>query len=49
MYDWRPPWPAIQISDCEWIILCNHWVHPAAVVRRIDPVGEHPAHFRVVT
>jgi hypothetical protein len=49
MYDWQPPWPPIQISDCEWIILRNHWVHPAAVVRRIDPVDEHPAHFRVVT
>jgi hypothetical protein len=49
VYDWQLQWPPIEISDCEGIILRNHWVHPAAVVRRIDPVGEHPAHFRVVT
>jgi hypothetical protein len=49
MHDWQPPWPPIRISDCEWIILRNHWVHPAAVVRRFDSDDDHPVYFRVVT
>ena len=49
MNDWQPPWPPIQISDCEWIILRNYWIRPAAVVRRMEPAGELKAYFRVVT
>jgi hypothetical protein len=49
MYNWEPSWPPIRISDCEWIILRNHWVRPAAVVRRIEARNGAPARFRVVT
>jgi hypothetical protein len=49
MHDWQPPWPPIQIAECEWIILRNHWKRPAAIVRRIEGDNGCPAHFRVVS
>lgn len=46
---WDPPWPPIQISDCEWIVIRNYADMPVAVVRRFDATAEHPPYFRVVT
>lgn len=47
--EWDPPWPPVQISDCEWIIIRNYPDAPAAVVRRFDATYEHTTYFRVVT
>lgn len=46
---WEPPWPPVQISDCEWVIIRNYAETPAALVRRFDADADHPAYFRVVT
>lgn len=43
------PWPPIQISDCEWIIMRHDRAKPKAVVRRFDADERHPSYFRVVT
>lgn len=43
---WEPPWPPIQISDCEWVIVRDDPRRPAGLIRRIDT---DPPHFRVVT
>jgi hypothetical protein len=43
------PWPPIQVSDCEWIIMRHERTRPKAIVRRFDGTSEHPAYFRAVT
>ena len=40
------PWPPIQISDCEWIIMRHDRTRPKAIVRRFEAT---PPYFRVVT
>lgn len=46
---WDPPWPPVQISECEWVIVRNHIGRPKALVRRFDATRDHPTFFRVVT
>lgn len=43
---WITPWPLVQISEVEWVIIRDDPRHPAALVRVIP---ERPtAHYRVV-
>ncbi len=46
---WVPPWPPVQISDCEWVVIRNYPDSPAALIRRLDATFEHTTYFRVVT
>jgi hypothetical protein len=48
-HSWDPPWPPVQISDCEWIIIRDHPDTPAAIIRRFDATAERSSYFRVVT
>ena len=43
------PWPPIQISDCEWIVMRHEPSRPKAVIRRFDANADHATYFRVVT
>ena len=43
------PWPPIQISDCEWIIMRHERTRPKAIVRRFEASEHHAGYFRVVT
>jgi hypothetical protein len=43
------PWPPIQISDCEWVIMRHERSRPKAVVRRFDATTDRPTYFRAVT
>jgi hypothetical protein len=45
---WQPPWPPIQISECEWVILRDDRRRPRAMIRRFE-FGEHgETWYRVV-
>lgn len=46
---WKTPWPPIEISDCEWMIMRDSHERPAAVIRRIQVGPRHETLFRVVT
>jgi hypothetical protein len=48
-HTWDPPWPPVQISDCEWVIVRDHPDAPAAIIRRFDATADHSSYFRVVT
>ncbi|MFP7833150.1 hypothetical protein [Marisediminicola sp. LYQ134] len=37
---WQPPWPPLQISECEWVIIRDSQRQPAAIIRRFE-FGEH--------
>lgn len=43
------PWPPIQISDCEWIVMRHERSRPKALIRRFDATPERTTYFRVVT
>ncbi len=43
------PWPPIQISDCEWIVMRHERTRPKALIRRFDANADHGTYFRVVT
>lgn len=43
---WQTPWPMIQISDLEWVIMRDHPARPAALVRYIDKKRDES--YRVV-
>jgi hypothetical protein len=43
---WQPPWPLIQISDNEWVIMRDQAARPAALVRYIKDKPDSP--YRVV-
>ena len=43
------PWPPIQISDCEWVVMRHERTRPKAVIRRFEASAGHPVYFRVVT
>lgn len=43
------PWPPIQVSDCEWIVMRHERTRPKAIIRRFDATTEHATYFRVVT
>jgi len=32
---WQTPWPMIQISESEWVIMRDHPARPAALVRHL--------------
>jgi hypothetical protein len=42
---WTTPWPLVQVSDVEWVILRDDPAHPAALVREIP---NRPNRYRVV-
>ncbi len=42
---WVTPWPAVQISDVEWIIIRDDPAHPAALIRELP---NRPNRYRVV-
>jgi hypothetical protein len=43
------PWPPIQVSDCEWIVMRHEKSRPHAMVRRFAASPEHPEYYRVVS
>ena len=43
---WQPPWPLIQISSNEWIIIRDQPGRPAALVRYLENKPDTP--YRVV-
>jgi hypothetical protein len=43
---WQTPWPLIQISGCEWVIMRDHPSKPAALVRYLEDKPEE--RYRVV-
>ena len=43
---WQPPWPLIQISSNEWIIIRDQATRPAALIRHIENKPDSP--YRVV-
>jgi hypothetical protein len=47
--EWDPPWPPVQVTDCEWVVIRNYADMPAAVIRRFDATASHGTYFRVVT
>lgn len=36
VFRWQTPWPLIQVSELEWIVMRDHASRPAAIVRRLD-------------
>ena len=44
---WQPPWPMIQISEHEWIVIRDDPRRPAAVVREL-PDKLDGGRFRIV-
>lgn len=46
---WDPPWPPVQISDCEWVVVRNSIAKPKAVIRHFPKTPERPEYFRVVS
>lgn len=47
--EWKPPWPPIRISDCEWIIMRSSDHLPAAVIRSMKMGPRQERFYRVVT
>lgn len=47
--DWTPPWPPIQISRDEWIVMRDDKRIPVAVIRRLRLGPRQETFFRVVT
>jgi hypothetical protein len=43
---WQTPWPLIQISGREWVIMRDHPSRPAAIVRYLDDKPDN--RYRVV-
>ena len=43
------PWPPIQISDCEWVVMRHERTRPEAVIHRFEARDAQPAYFRVVS
>lgn len=43
------PWPPIQISDCEWIVMRHERARPQAVIHRFEAKDARPAYYRVVS
>ena len=33
---WQTPWPLIQISEVEWVVMRDHPARPVALVRHLD-------------
>lgn len=46
---WAPPWPPIQVSTDEWIVMRDDKRVPAAVIRRLRLGPREEMFFRVVT
>ena len=43
---WQPPWPLIQISNNQWIIIRDQAARPSALVRYLENKPDTP--YRVV-
>ena len=43
------PWPPIQVSEVEWVIMRNNPSQPKALVRLLPARGAQPAAYRAVT
>jgi len=43
------PWPPIQVSEVEWVIMRNSPSHPKGLVRFLPATGAQPAAYRAVT
>jgi len=43
------PWPPIQISDCEWVVMRHEKSRPKAIIRLFTATPDRGAYFRVVT
>jgi len=44
---WSTPWPLIQVSDVEWLVMRDDLARPAAVIRKLDR-GPRSGAYRVV-
>jgi len=47
--DWQPPWPPIQISEYEWVIMRDSKLEPAGVIRMLKMGPRNETFYRVVT
>lgn len=47
--DWTPPWPPIQITTSEWILMRDDRRTPVAVVRALRLGARNELFYRVVT
>lgn len=47
--NWVPPWPPIQISTSEWILMRDERRTPAAIVRALRLGARHELFYRVVS
>ena len=47
--EWKPPWPPIQVSEHEWIIVREKKTQPTAVIRRLRLGPRSETFYRVVT
>jgi hypothetical protein len=43
------PWPPVQISDCEWIVMRHERNRPKAIIRRFEAKDGQAEYFRVVS
>lgn len=43
------PWPPIQISEDEWVVMRHDRARPKAIVKRFGATAEHGEYYRVVT
>ena len=43
------PWPPIQISEVEWVVMRNSPSQPKALVRHFAATASQSAHYRAVT
>ena len=48
VHRWQPPWPPIQISEREWIILRDDRRRPKALVRRFEFGEYNETWYRIV-
>jgi len=43
------PWPPIQVSEMEWVVMRNSPSQPKGAVRFFPATAEHPAYYRATT
>ena len=43
------PWPPIQVSETEWVVMRNSPTHPKGLVRFLPATAAQPAVYRAVT
>ena len=47
--DWTPPWPPIQVTTSEWILMRDDRRTPAAIVRALRLGARRELFYRVVS